>query len=58
MKILLSKKEAGLPLYLILACEELRVFGIYEKVWFLPAVATELDCNHVVLSWTRQHEQL
>ena len=32
MKILLSKKESGMPLYLTLACEELRVFGIYEKV--------------------------
>ena len=34
MKILLSKKEAGMPMYLDLACEELRVFGIYEKVRF------------------------
>jgi len=34
MKILLSKKESGMPLYLSLACEELRVFGIYEKVHF------------------------
>jgi len=36
MKILLSKKESGMPLYLSLACEELRVFGIYEKVtWYI-----------------------
>jgi len=34
MKILLSKKEAGMPMYLSLACEELRVFGVYEKVSF------------------------
>ena len=32
MEILLSKKEAGIPLYLNLACEELRMFGVYEKV--------------------------
>jgi len=35
MKILLSKKEAGLPMFLSLACEELRVFGVFEKVCFL-----------------------
>ena len=32
MKLLLTKKDAANPLYLHLACEELRVFGIYEKV--------------------------
>ena len=32
MKLLLSKKEANNPLYLHLACEELRVFGIFEQV--------------------------
>ena len=32
MKLLLSKKEAINPLYLHLACEELRVFGIFEQV--------------------------
>ncbi|XP_077996822.1 telomerase protein component 1-like [Glandiceps talaboti] len=32
MKLLLSKREAGIPLFLSLACEELRVFGIFEKV--------------------------
>ena len=32
MKLLLSKKEAVNPLYLHLACEELRVFGIFEEV--------------------------
>ncbi len=32
MKLLLSKREASLPLYLSLACEELRVFGVFEKV--------------------------
>lgn len=32
MKLLLSKREASNPLYLHLACEELRVFGVYEGV--------------------------
>ncbi len=32
MKMLLTKKEATNPLFLHLACEELRVFGIYEEV--------------------------
>lgn len=32
MKLLLSKKDASSPLYLKLACEELRVFGVYEKL--------------------------
>jgi telomerase protein component 1 len=32
MKRLLSKKDAYKPLYLIVACEELRVFGVYELV--------------------------
>ena len=32
MKLLLSKKDANNPLYLHLACEELRVFGIFEQV--------------------------
>jgi len=32
MKLLLSKKEANNPLYLYLACEELRVFGVFEEV--------------------------
>ena len=32
MKLLLTKKEANNPLYLHLACEELRVFGIFEEV--------------------------
>ena len=32
MKLLLSKREANNPLYLHLACEELRVFGIFEQV--------------------------
>lgn len=29
---LLAKKEATNPLYLVVACEELRVFGIFEKI--------------------------
>ncbi len=32
MKILMSKREAGNPLYLHLACEELRMFGVFEGV--------------------------
>jgi len=32
MKLLVSKKEASVPLYLSLACEELRVYGVFEKV--------------------------
>eukprot|EP01130_Rhizamoeba_saxonica_P002249 TRINITY_DN12091_c0_g1_i1.p1 TRINITY_DN12091_c0_g1~~TRINITY_DN12091_c0_g1_i1.p1 ORF type:complete len:1481 (-),score=314.78 TRINITY_DN12091_c0_g1_i1:27-4469(-) len=32
MKNLLSKKESYKPLYLIVACEELRVFGVYEEL--------------------------
>ena len=32
MKLLLTKKEAINPLYLHLACEELRVFGVFEEV--------------------------
>lgn len=32
LKILMSKKEADVPLYLSLACEELRMFGLFEKV--------------------------
>ena len=32
MRVLLSKKEADNPLFLTLACEELRVFGIFEKI--------------------------
>ena len=32
MKLLVSKREANLPLFLSLACEELRVFGVFEQV--------------------------
>ena len=32
MRVLLSKKGADSPLYLKLACEELRMFGVYEKL--------------------------
>eukprot|EP01124_Arcella_intermedia_P006950 TRINITY_DN1421_c0_g1_i1.p1 TRINITY_DN1421_c0_g1~~TRINITY_DN1421_c0_g1_i1.p1 ORF type:complete len:2329 (+),score=518.76 TRINITY_DN1421_c0_g1_i1:65-7051(+) len=32
MRVLLKKFDAGSPLYLSVACEELRVFGVYEKV--------------------------
>lgn len=32
MKLLVSKKEANVPLYLRLACEELRVYGLFSKI--------------------------
>ncbi len=32
MDQLLSKTDSSIPLYLFSACEELRVFGIHEKV--------------------------
>ena len=34
MKLLVSKREANLPIFLKFACEELRFFGVYEKVSF------------------------
>jgi len=32
MQLLLRKTDAKKPLYLFVACEELRVFGVYEKL--------------------------
>uniref|UniRef100_A0A6B2KWF4 NACHT domain-containing protein n=1 Tax=Arcella intermedia TaxID=1963864 RepID=A0A6B2KWF4_9EUKA len=32
LALLLKKEDSGKPLYLIVACEELRVFGVFEKV--------------------------
>ncbi|XP_033107315.1 telomerase protein component 1-like [Anneissia japonica] len=32
LKILSSKREANLPLYLTLACEEIRMFGVFEEL--------------------------
>lgn len=32
MRVLMRKADAGNPLYLTVACEELRVFGVYERV--------------------------
>ena len=32
MQILLDMEQAGSPLFLVAACEQLRVFGVYEKV--------------------------
>ena len=51
MKILLSKKESGMPMYLSLACEELRVFGIYEKVRFAVELSrfTNLLLVYIIL---------
>lgn len=43
MKLLLSKKDATKPLFLHLACEELRVFGVFEEVsQFLKALPPTL----------------
>ncbi len=44
MKLLLTKKEANNPLFLHLACEELRVFGVYEEVTvFLKKLPTTIS---------------
>ena len=32
MKLLVGKKQAGNPMYLSVACEELRVFGVFEQM--------------------------
>eukprot|EP01105_Mastigella_eilhardi_P019923 TRINITY_DN470_c0_g1_i2.p1 TRINITY_DN470_c0_g1~~TRINITY_DN470_c0_g1_i2.p1 ORF type:complete len:2366 (+),score=662.97 TRINITY_DN470_c0_g1_i2:216-7313(+) len=32
LRVLLKKTDAGRPLYLVVACEELRVFGVYEQL--------------------------
>ncbi|XP_071942652.1 telomerase protein component 1-like [Antedon mediterranea] len=32
LKILTAKREANLPLYLSLACEEIRLFGVFEEL--------------------------
>ncbi|XP_022100533.1 telomerase protein component 1-like [Acanthaster planci] len=32
MKLLVAKREANSPLFLSLACEELRIFGVFEQV--------------------------
>ena len=33
MKLLLSKKDSESPLYLKLACEELRMFGVFKEFY-------------------------
>ena len=40
MKLLVSKKDAHVPLYLSIACDELRVFGLFEKV----RISQEVKC--------------
>ena len=40
----MMKKEAHNPLFLKMACEELRVFGVFEKV------RTPLPCSYTSLS--------
>lgn len=32
MKLLISKRQANLALFLSLACEEIRMFGVFEEV--------------------------
>ena len=60
MKLLLTKREAGNPLYLLLACEELRMFGVYEEIGsflkklpsttagLLQEILTRLEVEHGV----------
>ncbi len=44
MKLLLTKKEAINPLYLHLACEELRFFGVFEEVTdYLKKIPTTIS---------------
>ena len=44
MKLLLTKKEANNPLYLHLACEELRFFGVFEEVThYLKKIPTTIS---------------
>ena len=44
LKLLLTKKEATNPLFLHLACEELRVFGVFEEVTsFLKKLPTTIS---------------
>jgi telomerase protein component 1 len=32
MRVLINKPAAANPLYLLVACEELRLFGVYERL--------------------------
>ena len=32
LRTLVRKRDAASPLYLLLACEELRVFGVFERL--------------------------
>lgn len=45
LDILLSKRESNIPLYLVIACEELRVFGIHERVVHYVKVSPYLYFN-------------
>eukprot|EP00794_Sanderia_malayensis_P012166 gene12166-13421_t len=65
MKLLVSKREAKLPIFLKFACEELRFFGVYEKVSdhlrklaqtvpvLLQSIADRLESDHGkdLVSW-------
>jgi telomerase protein component 1 len=32
MKYIVSKRDSGIPLYLSLACQEMRLFGVFETI--------------------------
>ena len=49
MNILVSKKDANIPLYLSLACEELRVFGVFEEVIVFSVYALTFRCSKLEL---------
>ena len=58
MKLLTAKKQAVIPQYLQVACEELRVFGVFEELTahlkslpenlpqLLQAILTRLETDH------------
>lgn len=48
MKFLMGKKDAGNPLFLKLACEELRVFGKFEMVSVNSLIFSMHDCVHLI----------
>ena len=58
MKLLVGKRDANVPLYLALACEELRVFGVFEKlsqkIKSLPQTLSQL-LQHVLERLEEDH---
>jgi len=65
MKLLVSKREANLPIFLKFACEEIRFFGLYERLsehlrklpqtvpLLLQSIAVRLESDHgkELVSW-------